>query len=124
MQAEQAGQSAIPPIDLDHLARQTLGDKALQSEVLGLFLSEMEAARSRLAGPQATGRGELAHRIKGAARGIGANSVAASAAALEAAPERIDLAAALLVRMHEAARYIAATGLAEAGCDIRVPRSG
>jgi HPt (histidine-containing phosphotransfer) domain-containing protein len=106
MQPERVPQSVVPPIDLEHLGRQTLGDPALQREVLDLFMREMEAARTRLAGPQASGRGELAHRIKGAARGIGANSVAASAAALEADPERIDLAAALLVRMHEAVRFI------------------
>lgn len=113
MEAEQGPRQALPPIDLDHLGRQTLGDPALRREVLSIFVREMEAARPRLAGPQAGGRGELAHRIKGAARGIGAGPVAASAAALEAEPERIELAAALIVRMHEAVRFIVDEGLRE-----------
>lgn len=106
MQRAQAADAGAMPIDLDHLARQTLGDVSLRREVLELFVSEMAAARTRLVGIMADDRAELAHRIKGAARGIGANTVAESAAALEAAPERIELAAALLVRMHEAVRFI------------------
>jgi len=111
MQLEQVSEGAVSPIDLDHLGRQTLGDPALQREVLAIFVREMDVARTRLACSQSNDRGELAHRIKGAARGIGANSVAVSAAALEAEPERIDLTAALLVRMHEAVRFIVEQGL-------------
>lgn len=124
MQPERVPEGAVPPIDLEHLGRQTLGDPALQREVLSIFVREMETARTRLAGPQASGRGELAHRIKGAARGIGANSVAASAAALEAEPERIDLTAALLVRMHEAVRFIVDRGLREGSPDPWAMRPG
>lgn len=111
MQPERAPAGAVPPIDLDHLERQTLGDAALRREVLSIFVREMQTARTRLADPRASGRGELAHRIKGAARGIGADPVAVSAAALEAEPGRIDLAAALLERMQEAVRFIVESGL-------------
>jgi HPt (histidine-containing phosphotransfer) domain-containing protein len=111
MQAVRISAMAQAPIDLDHLTRQTLGDPAVQREVLELFLREMEAARCKLAAPQNPERAELAHRIKGAASGVGATSLAASAAALEAEPDRIELAAALLVRMHEAVCFIAERGL-------------
>jgi HPt (histidine-containing phosphotransfer) domain-containing protein len=111
MQAVRVSTMAQTPIDLDHLTRQTLGDATVQREVLELFLREMEAARCKLSAPQNRERAELAHRIRGAASGVGAISLAASAAALEAEPDRIELAAALLVRMHEAVCFIAERGL-------------
>ena len=106
MQAARWADTASSPIDLDHLARQTLGDPAIRREVLDLFVAEMSAARGQLVGSGQCNRAELAHRIKGAARGIGANPVAETAAALEAEPDRIELTAALLVRMHEAMCFI------------------
>jgi len=73
------------PIDLVHLARTTLGDRALEREVLQLFdrQSTLLIARMRSAAP--AGVATLAHTLKGSARGIGAWRVARAAEALELA---------------------------------------
>ena len=71
------------PIDLVHLARTTLGDRALEREVLQLFdrQSSLLIARMRTATPPAVAA--LAHTLKGSARGIGAWRVARAAELLE-----------------------------------------
>lgn len=73
------------PIDLVHLARTTLGDRALEREVLQLFdrQSDILMARMRTATPAAIAA--LAHTLKGSARGIGAWRVARAAELLELA---------------------------------------
>ena len=73
------------PIDLVHLARTTLGDRALEREVLQLFdrQSSMLIARMRTAAPAAVAA--LAHTLKGSARGIGAWRVARAADLVELA---------------------------------------
>ena len=73
------------PIDLVHLARTTLGDRALEREVLQLFdrQSDILIARMRTAAPAAVAA--LAHTLKGSARGIGAWRVARAAELLELA---------------------------------------
>jgi HPt (histidine-containing phosphotransfer) domain-containing protein len=72
------------PIDLVHLARMTLGDRALEREVLALFERQatLLIARMRQATPE--GVATLAHTLKGSARGIGAWRVARAAETLEA----------------------------------------
>jgi HPt (histidine-containing phosphotransfer) domain-containing protein len=72
-------------IDLVHLARMTLGDRALEREVLQLFdrQSSLLIARMRTATPAAITA--LAHTLKGSARGIGAWRVARAAELLELA---------------------------------------
>jgi HPt (histidine-containing phosphotransfer) domain-containing protein len=72
------------PIDLQHLRRMTLGDEALEREVLGLFATQVAGLMAELAAlpPQAA---LLVHKIKGSARGIGAFAVAEAAEELEAA---------------------------------------
>jgi HPt (histidine-containing phosphotransfer) domain-containing protein len=70
-------------IDLVHLAKQTMGDKALEVEVLQMFARQ---ARSCL---QEIGSGDrkriiaASHRLKGAAGAVGAFKVADAANALE-----------------------------------------
>jgi HPt (histidine-containing phosphotransfer) domain-containing protein len=64
------------PIDLAHLARQTMGDRALEQEVLGLFVRQALAARPRLAAANADERRRLAHTLKGSARSVGAFGLA------------------------------------------------
>ncbi|GAA4524197.1 hypothetical protein GCM10023174_07350 [Chelativorans composti] len=73
-------------IDLEHLERQTLYDKALQNEVLGLFHQQLLSARSAI--PAATGRErlDLAHSLTGAARSVGAFSLADALEAFQDAP--------------------------------------
>ncbi|MBU1176552.1 MAG: hypothetical protein KKH72_14205 [Alphaproteobacteria bacterium] len=80
-----AGELAGRPIDLVYLARQTLGDPGLETEILTLF-SEMAAAYFHRAA-QSGDSGEIAiglHALKGAAAGVGAGAIATEAAAAEA----------------------------------------
>jgi HPt (histidine-containing phosphotransfer) domain-containing protein len=71
------------PIDLVHLSRQTLGDRDLETELLGLF--ERQAAQIMLQIERSGGSGDrglrrdLAHTLKGSARAVGATAVAAAA---------------------------------------------
>lgn len=77
------------PIDLVHLARQTLGDRSLESEVLRLFMTQSEIYLERLehANDEET-RFQAAHTIKGSARNIGAWGVADAAAHIEKAGDK------------------------------------
>jgi HPt (histidine-containing phosphotransfer) domain-containing protein len=70
------------PIDLVHLRRMTLGDSALEREVLMMFLKQADRLLGELAGLPADA-GAMAHTLKGAARAIGAFGVADQASALE-----------------------------------------
>ncbi|MBV9541285.1 MAG: Hpt domain-containing protein, partial [Alphaproteobacteria bacterium] len=79
-------------VDLEHLARYTGGDRAINAEILRLFdgqATELVARlNSILAARDAKSWKEVTHTLKGAARGIGAFPMADAAAALE----RADLA--------------------------------
>jgi HPt (histidine-containing phosphotransfer) domain-containing protein len=70
------------PIDLQHLARMTLGDAALEQQVLGMFASQAASLIEKLAALPAEA-GALAHTLKGSARAVGAFRVAECAEALE-----------------------------------------
>ncbi|WP_181702325.1 Hpt domain-containing protein [Chthonobacter albigriseus] len=72
------------PVDLAHLAKQTMGNRDLEREVLHLFLKQSVRTLAKLAEPGAD-RAGLAHVIVGSARGIGAWEVAKAAEALESA---------------------------------------
>ncbi len=72
---------ASHPLDLKHLAEQTFGSAELEAEVLRLFLKQARDCMSKLrTSPDAA----TAHLLLGSARGIGATTVANTAAALEA----------------------------------------
>jgi HPt (histidine-containing phosphotransfer) domain-containing protein len=70
-------------IDLIHLARQTMGDRDLETELLGLFRRQagqiMERLSADLPGDSIPWRADLAHTLKGSARAIGATRVAIKA---------------------------------------------
>jgi HPt (histidine-containing phosphotransfer) domain-containing protein len=70
------------PIDLTHLRRMTLGDAALEREVLTMFSAQSERLTKALAG-MPSDASALAHTLKGSARAIGAFAVADAAAHLE-----------------------------------------
>ncbi len=72
------------PIDNEHLARMTLGDRELEREVLGLFVRQIEVLRPRMAASEPEVAGAAAHTLKGSATGIGAWAVARAAADVEA----------------------------------------
>jgi HPt (histidine-containing phosphotransfer) domain-containing protein len=72
-QAVQAAPETSPPVDLQHLARYTLGNRALDIEILGLFLAQAPATIARLAAADDHQQWrEAAHTLKGSARGVGA----------------------------------------------------
>ena len=81
-----ANSAAGSPIDREHLRRATLGDGALERELLAMFQSQIAEARVRLAEAQADERGRIAHAVKGAARGLGAFEIADCAAEIERRP--------------------------------------
>jgi HPt (histidine-containing phosphotransfer) domain-containing protein len=72
------------PIDLDHLARMTCGETALQREVLGMFLAQSGRLISALADASAK-VATISHTLKGSAKAVGAFDVAERAAAVEEA---------------------------------------
>jgi len=101
------------PIDLVHLAKQTLGDRGLECEVLRMFdqiaLSYLERLK------QATSKDQVKlnlHSLKGAAAGVGADVIAAHARLAEVefarhgavTEEQIDD---LAMAVHETSAYIA-----------------
>ena len=81
------------PIDLVHLSTQTMGDRALEAEVLGMFLDHSGAYVAKLRNAsQPADRKLAAHTLKGAARAIGAWELAELAQDAEAAGFRDDAA--------------------------------
>jgi HPt (histidine-containing phosphotransfer) domain-containing protein len=85
-----SGQTMTPsrarPVDLVHLARQSSGDKGLETEILNLFRQQLGLCMDQLR--QTTGRERklLAHTIKGSAKAVGAFGLARFAAQIEEAP--------------------------------------
>lgn len=82
--ALEAANSRYRPIDMIHLARQTLGDKGLELEVLRMFDDAASVYFGRI--ERSTTVEELLrnlHTLKGAASGIGATAVASLAATAE-----------------------------------------
>jgi HPt (histidine-containing phosphotransfer) domain-containing protein len=75
-----------PVIDLVHLARQTLGDAALEKEILQLFVTQLRSVEDRLAGADGRDTGFLIHGLKGSARSVGAFPLADACAAWEERP--------------------------------------
>lgn len=93
------------PVDLDHLARYTGGDAALNAEVLRLFAGQTGELLNRLKEIAELGDGkawrEITHSLKGAARGIGAFALADMAAEAEPIDPKIDAS-----RAHAALREL------------------
>jgi len=74
-------------VDLDHLARYTGGDRAINAEVMRLFDSQANDLVARLQSildaRDAKSWKEVTHTLKGAARGIGAFAMGDAAARCE-----------------------------------------
>ncbi|MBS0469979.1 MAG: Hpt domain-containing protein [Proteobacteria bacterium] len=79
--------AASKVVDLDHLARYTGGDKAINAEVMRLFDDQATELVARLQtildARDAKSWKEIAHTLKGAARGIGAFAMGDAAARCE-----------------------------------------
>ncbi|PBB81088.1 histidine kinase [Mesorhizobium sp. WSM3879] len=82
-----SGTAGSRPVDMAHLARQTMDDRALEQEVLALFVQQALSVRDKIVDADVKERVLLAHGLKGSARGIGAFAVAECAAAIEKQPE-------------------------------------
>ena len=97
--ATEIAQTAAPPlapaeqvIDLDQLARMSLGERSLEREVLALFNLQAGILVQRMVGEDAKYVAGLAHTLSGSARGVGAWKVAEAAADVErlaSAPEPV-----------------------------------
>lgn len=75
------------PIDLVHLARQTLGDRSLEQEILSLYLRQARTLLQRIEDSHcARERCDIAHTLKGSSRAVGAWHVATAAEAIEIVP--------------------------------------
>jgi len=99
------------PIDLDHLARYTGGEKALNAEILRLFDSQVTDMVGQLDAVielrDAKRWREIAHTIKGAARGVGAFGMGEAAAAAEPIdPANADKAKAAVVTLQTEANSV------------------
>jgi HPt (histidine-containing phosphotransfer) domain-containing protein len=83
--SEAGRKPASRPVDLVHLSRYTLGDRALEREVLELFRAQASIYLERLEAAQSAQEWrEAAHSLKGSAVAIGAWRTAAAAERAEA----------------------------------------
>ena len=73
------------PIDCEHLARMTLGERSLEREVLALFDRQADMLLGRMSKSVPAVAAAAAHTLKGSARGVGAWRVASAAEAVELA---------------------------------------
>ena len=71
------------PVDFAFLAAQTFADLDLQIEVLDLFVAQARRLLPTLPTLDAAAQGDVAHLLKGSARGIGAWPTADAAEAYE-----------------------------------------
>ncbi|HTO34441.1 MAG TPA: Hpt domain-containing protein [Pararhizobium sp.] len=94
------------PIDLVHLATQTMGDKLLEIEVLQMFARQTRQLMKELSSDDAEIRGATAHRLRGAALAVGAFGVAQAAGAVETHPRDAGNLAALSAAVIEAELFI------------------
>jgi HPt (histidine-containing phosphotransfer) domain-containing protein len=83
-------------LDRAHFDHMTGADRALQAEVAGLFRAQAESWAAACDG--AEDWRAAVHTIKGSARGIGLNALAAACEAAETAPAAESLAALANVR--------------------------
>jgi HPt (histidine-containing phosphotransfer) domain-containing protein len=84
MSGAASGERSRGPVDLVHLAHQTLGDVELEREVLAMFERNARIYLLRLRMALRPGeRRSAAHLISGSARGVGAWRVADLARSLE-----------------------------------------
>ncbi|RJT29233.1 histidine kinase [Mesorhizobium waimense] len=103
-----SGTARSRPVDLAHLARQTMGDRGLEQEVLALFVQQALSVRDRILEADVKERLLLAHGLKGSARGVGAFAIADCAAAIEGQPEDVKTLGRLGVLIEEVRDFIAA----------------
>jgi HPt (histidine-containing phosphotransfer) domain-containing protein len=87
--------SSNRPLDLVHLARQTGGDRALETEILQLFRQQIGLCAGQLRMTSGRERKLIAHTVKGSARAVGAFGLSRIAAQIEEAPSDAKLISAV-----------------------------
>jgi HPt (histidine-containing phosphotransfer) domain-containing protein len=105
---ERCGPSRSRPVDLIHLARQTMGDRALEQEVLSLFAQQAILVRDAITDAAPAERLQLAHSLKGAASGVGAFAIAECATEIEKKPDDRNMLKRLTKLIDETRDFIAA----------------
>jgi HPt (histidine-containing phosphotransfer) domain-containing protein len=98
--------SQCRPVDLVHLANQTMGDKVLEAEVLQMFARQARLLVQEIATADVIRVVAAAHRLQGAAKAVGAFKVAANAERLEANPDDAGLMASVHSAVVEADNFI------------------
>ena len=74
------------PLDLVHLARQCLGDRELEDELLRLFRAQSQTLTAQLSDPSQLSlesKANIAHKLRGSALAVGARRVAGAALRIE-----------------------------------------
>jgi HPt (histidine-containing phosphotransfer) domain-containing protein len=92
------------PIDLVHLARQSCGDRNLETEILMLFRQQLALCIGQLRATSGRERKLVAHTIKGSARAVGAFALSRIAHRIEDAPldaSLVDAAEAEVIRIRD-----------------------
>lgn len=110
----------VPAVDLRHLARYTLGNRALEAEVLALFAAQLPQMLAVLQSPcgEHEWRG-AAHSLKGSARAVGAWRLARLAEQAEQIGPRaaaVELLAAIETAIADAEGFIATLGKEPSCC--------
>ena len=106
--AQNSNGNASRPIDLAHLARQTMGDRALEQEILKLFVRQALSIRDDLLTAKGNARLRLAHTLKGSALGVGAFTLAEAVEGLELEPDNRAKLNAVSVKVDEVSNFVAA----------------
>jgi HPt (histidine-containing phosphotransfer) domain-containing protein len=107
---ESCGQAQSRPVDLIHLARQTMGDRALEQEVLALFVQQATSVRDQIPAAGTAERLRLAHGLIGSARRVGAFAIADCAVEIERRPDDLQALKRLAGLIDEMRDFIAAIG--------------
>ncbi|NGO52614.1 Hpt domain-containing protein [Allomesorhizobium camelthorni] len=107
---ESCGQARSRPVDLVHLARQTMGDRALEQQVLALFVQQATLVRDQIVAASTGERLRLAHGLIGSARGVGAFAIADCAVEIERNPDDRQVLKRLARLIDEMRDFIAAIG--------------
>jgi HPt (histidine-containing phosphotransfer) domain-containing protein len=98
--------STARPLNLSHLNRQTLGDRDLEQEILAMFCHQSAELADLLVKTTGAERKKVAHKLKGAARAVGAFNVADCAGRIEADPQNETALKKLVHHVGEARDYI------------------
>jgi HPt (histidine-containing phosphotransfer) domain-containing protein len=84
--ARPVASTALRPLDLAHLYRQTMGNRALEIEILDMFCKQVTSTITAFAKADASERRRLAHALKGTGRSVGAFLLADIAEQIEKSP--------------------------------------